>query len=458
MRLLKFFLWITLLTCISWGTIIFLGPTLIDRAVTAYFGDAVKIQRLDVSPALEVSAAAVEFDFPGHDGVPAVRGVSRGVSLGWTFEELIELELKLGPTRVERLGFLSSGGLKLTPNSNFDWSLVGLKGQFEAVGGGPHQAEVVNLWADLDVINQFASDIRVYAERVNAEFNGLRAQIPAAAITLSDTKIAAPIAEQTSDFEVQFPVGFTYAGTLLKFAEVQGQLQSGLINFEVSGSDFALSDLGIVVDRLNASTSYDVIRQDFGPNTEFGLENIKMQDLDGSIARYAGNITVRSRAISHAGSGTINDLALKSGENFIGEVSDANFQLEFSGRANDASQTTLRAAAEIGLAEDFDLTVEVDAVADATAPAECLGGKCVLSDVVVKFEASVPGGRLVGSSSCPHSACAPERFSHSLQTDDTDKFFAGVSAARVFSPLAVPFAYAAMKRGLQMGGGHRLEF
>ena len=50
MRLLKFFLWITLLTCISWGTVIFLGPTLIDRAVNAYFGDAVKIQRLDVSP------------------------------------------------------------------------------------------------------------------------------------------------------------------------------------------------------------------------------------------------------------------------------------------------------------------------------------------------------------------------------------------------------------------------
>ena len=220
MRLLKFLLWITLMTCVFWGTVIFLGPTLIDRAVTAYFGDAVKIQRLDVSPALEVSAAAVEFDFPGHDGAPAVRGVSRGVSLGWTFEELIELELKLGPTRVEGLGVLSSGNLTLTPSSNFDWSLVGLKGQFEAVGGGPNQAEVVILSADLDVVNQFASDIRVDAERINAELNGLRAQIPAAAITLGGMEIAAPIAEQASDFEVQFSEGFNYAGTLLKSAEV----------------------------------------------------------------------------------------------------------------------------------------------------------------------------------------------------------------------------------------------
>jgi hypothetical protein len=64
----------------------------------------------------------------------------------------------------------------------------------------------------------------------------------------------------------------------------------------------------------------------------------------------------------------------------------------------------------------------------------------------------------VGGSSCPHSACALDRFSHTLQTDDTDKFFEGVGAARVFSPLAVPFAYTAMQRGEQNGKGHRLEF
>ena len=78
MRLLKFFLWITLLACVAWGAAIFLGPTAISRAVSAYFGDAVKVQRLSVSPALEVSAAAVKFDFLGQGGAPAFRGISRG--------------------------------------------------------------------------------------------------------------------------------------------------------------------------------------------------------------------------------------------------------------------------------------------------------------------------------------------------------------------------------------------
>ena len=73
MRLLKFVLWIMLLACITWGAAIVLGPTVISHAVAAYFGDAVKVKRLNVSPALEVSAAAVEFDFPARDGAPAVR-------------------------------------------------------------------------------------------------------------------------------------------------------------------------------------------------------------------------------------------------------------------------------------------------------------------------------------------------------------------------------------------------
>ena len=111
MRLLKFFLWITLLACIGWGAAIFLGPTVIHRTVAAYFGDAVKVHRLNVSPALEVSASAVEFDFPARGGVPAVRGISRGVSLDWNFDEVIKLHLGLGPTRVEGLGFVASTSL-----------------------------------------------------------------------------------------------------------------------------------------------------------------------------------------------------------------------------------------------------------------------------------------------------------------------------------------------------------
>ena len=458
MRLLKFFLWITLLARTAWGAAIFLWPTVISRAVAAYFGDAVKVKRLNVSPALEVSAAAVEFDFPARDGAPTVRGVSRGVTLDWSFGEVIKLDLGLGPTRIEGLGFVASAGLSLTPNSNFDWAGTRLEGNFEGAGVGPHSAELGRLSADLDAARQVASGIRLEFERVSTQLGGLSANVPAAVVTVSEVEVGAPIAAQASDLKIQFPGGATYAGANLKSAAGVGRLTAGVIEFEVTGSKLAAPVAGIGVESFNISSAFDATRQVLGQSVEFVLENISAEVFDGSIETYAGEVTHGGGNFSHAGSGRIASLALRSGENFIGEVSGAEFKLELAAAVDGAQKTTLRGAAEIGLAPDFDLAVAVDAVADATAPSECLGGGCALSNVTLKYVASVPGGRLVGSSSCPHSACALGRFSHTLQTDDTDKFFEGVSAARVFSPLAVPFAYAAMQRGELIGSGHRLKF
>jgi hypothetical protein len=418
----------------------------------------VKLQRLDVSPALEVSAAAVEFDFLPRGGAPAVRGVSRGVTLDWSFDEVIKLDLGLGPTRVEGLGFVATAGLTVTPNSNFDWAGMRLEGNFEGAGVGPYAAELGRLSADFDAARQVASVILFEFEGVSAELGGLSASVPAAVVTVSEMKVGAPIAAQATDLEIQFPGGATYAGANLKSAAGVGRLTAGVIEFEVTGSNLAAPVAGIGVESFNVSSAFDATRQVLGQSVEFELENVSAEVFDGSIETYAGEVTHGDGNFSHAGSGRIASLALRSGENFIGEVSDAEFKLELTAAVGGAPETTLRGAAEIGLAPDFDLAVAIDAVADATAPAECLGGGCALSDVVIKYVANVPGGRLVGDSSCPHSACALDRFSHTLQTDDTDKFFEGVGAARVFSPLAVPFAYAAMQRGEPSGSGHRLEF
>jgi hypothetical protein len=270
--------------------------------------------------------------------------------------------------------------------------------------------------------------------------------------------VGAPIAAQASDLEIQLPGGATHAWTNLKSAAGVGRLTAGVIEFEVTGSKLAAPAAGISVESFNVSSAFDATREVLGQSVEFELANINAEVFDGSIKTYAGEVTHGGGNFSHAGSGRIASLSLRSGENFIGEVSGAEFKIELTATVDGAPGTTLRGAAEMSLAQDFDLAMAVDAVVDATAPAECMGGGCTLSGVVFNYVASVPGGRLFGSSSCLNSACNLDRFTHTLQTDDTDKFFAGVGAARVFSPLAVPFAYAAMQRGEQNGNGHRLEF
>ena len=456
MRLLKFFLWITLLVCVAWGSAIFLGPTLIHRSVAIYLGDAVKIQRLNVSPALEVSAAAVEFDFPARDGAPAVRGVSRGVTFDWSFDEVIKFDLGIGPTRVEGIGFVASAGLSLKPNSNFDWAGMRLEGNFEGGGVGPHSAELGRLSADLDALNQVALGIKIEAERFTTEVGGLVALVPVAVATVSEIQLGAPIAAQVVDLKFQLPEGATYAGANLMSATGGGHFKAGLIDFEVTGSNFVGAAAGIGIENFNVSAAFDVVDKLLGRTIDFELENISAELFDGSIENYAGKIMHGDGNFSHAGSGRIGSLAMRSGENYIGEVSGSEFKLKLTATVYEASETAIRGVAEIGLTQNFDLAVAVNAA--AAAPAECLGEGCSVSDVLVEYVASVPGGKLVGSSSCQKSTCLLDHFSHTLQTDDTDKFFEGVGAARVFSPLAVPLAYAAMQRGVPSGRGHRLEF
>ena len=288
MRLLKFILWITLLTCTAWGAAIFLGPTVISRAVATYFGDAVKVKRLDVSPALEVSAAAVEFDFPARDGAPAVRGVARGVTLGWSFGEVIKLDLGLGPTRVEGLGFVASAGLSLTPNSNFNWAEVRLEGNFEGAGVGPHAAELGRLSADLDAVTQVVSGVQVELERVTADVDGLPAVVPSAVVSVSQINLGAPIAAQASDLEVQFPGGATYAGANVKSAAGRGRLAGGVIDFEVSGSEFAVPVAGIGVENFNVAAAFDTTHQVLGDAVDFKLENISKQFIEKLKSLNAG--------------------------------------------------------------------------------------------------------------------------------------------------------------------------
>ena len=458
MRLLKFFLWITLLACIAWGAAIFLGPTVINRAVAAYFGDAVKIQRLDVSPALEVSAAAVEFDIPGRDGAPAVRGVSRGVTLDWSFDEVVTLHLGLGPTRVEGLGFISSASLSLVPISNSDWSGLTLQGTFGEGSFGPYGLELGLLSADLDTVDQVASDIQFDVENITIDVSGLKSHVPMAVMTVNEIKTGVAIAAQASDLEVKLPEGATYAGADLNSISLRGRLKSGSINFDVFGSELAIPDADIILSIFNVSATFDVIRKRFGPDLEFRLKGIDAKKFGASIGHYSGKVTHRGRNFSHNGSGKIDSLTLRSGDNFLGEVNDTDFKFEFSSSQSEDAETSLRGATELNLTTDFIFAMAVDASVEEAKFLRCLVKSCLFSEITAKYMANVSEGRLLGSSYCAEGPCDLNTFRHKLRTDDTDKFFEGVSVSRIFSPLVVPFAYAAMKRGVQNGRGHILEF
>jgi len=244
----------------------------------------------------------------------------------------------------------------------------------------------------------------------------------------------------------------------LKSISLKGRLNSGSINFDVFGSELAIPDADITLGIFNVSANFDVIRQMFGPNLEFSLEDVNAKTFGASIGHYSGNVTHQRRNFSHNGAGKIDSLTLRSGDNFLGEVNDTDFKFEFNSTQSGDARTSLRGATELNLTADFVLAIAVDASVEEAELLRCLVKSCLFSEITAKYVVNVPEGRLLGSSYCAEGPCEFNTFRNKLRTDDTDKFFEGVSVSRIFSPLVVPFAYAAMKRGVQSGRGHILEF
>ena len=244
----------------------------------------------------------------------------------------------------------------------------------------------------------------------------------------------------------------------MKSISLKGRLNSGSINFDAFGSELAIPDADITFGTFNVSGTFDVIRKMFGPNLEFRLEDVNANTFGASVGHYSGKVTHQGRNFSHNGSGKIDSLTLRSGDNFLGEVNDTDFKFEFSSTQSEDAETSLRGASELNLTADLMFAMAVDASVEEAKLLSCLVKSCLFSKLTLKYMANVSEGRLLGNSYCAEGPCELSTLRHKLQTDDTDKFFEGVSVSRIFSPLVVPFAYAAMKRGVQSGRGHILEF
>ena len=128
MRLLKVLLLLVLFMCISWGGVLIFGPKLIKLALDQIAPGAINVQRLQISPKLEVSASMVEFSAPRSSNID-LTGSVRGLRVDWSFEDALQFRVELGPTQVNGRGSIASANLLIVPKKILSWSDLSLDGQ-----------------------------------------------------------------------------------------------------------------------------------------------------------------------------------------------------------------------------------------------------------------------------------------------------------------------------------------
>ena len=456
MRVLKLFLWITLATCVAWGSTIVLGPALISRALNATFAGSLEINRLDVSPKLKITASFIKFDIPENKGSIPFEGFVRGVDLSWQIEDGFTLTAKLGPSRIEGVGALKAATIKVTPKGLFDWSSAELVATLSSFKVGHAIADEVNITAGLsDNLGSLQTAV-ITAQGIKNE----RVDITADKFILSfsDLNLTSSIEQQVIAFNLDMSGSLTGAAGHAHGVNLSGDLRSPYVAFDISVEKANFDDFEVAVDKFSASSTYDLSSMQLGPASSISAARITAERASLNIVDYSGEIHFVENQILTTGAMIIESLELKSGATLFANVSDAAFQYEGSIQKNADEEHPLTVDAKIHVTDDLQIVSSLEASLIASDLVRCITKNCAVVNSSIRYLVELPSANLTGKSYCEVGLCLPDQMRHSLKTDNTDVFFAELSEERVFSPLMIPLAYYAMRRSSPIGLGHSLDF
>ena len=456
MRVLKLFLWITLATCIAWGSTIVLGPALISRALNATFAGSFEINRLDVSPKLQITASFIKFNIPGNKGLIPFEGFVRGVDLSWQIEDGFTLTAKLGPSRIESVGALKAATIKLTPRGLFDWSSAELVATLSSLTVGHAIANQVDITAGLSDNLESLKTAVMTAQGVKNERVDISAE--KFILSFSDLDLTSSIEQQVIPFNLDISGSLTGAAGHAHGVNLSGELRSPDVAFDISVEKANFDDFEVAVDKFSASSTYNLVSMQLGPASSVSVARITAERARLNIVDHSGEIRFVENQILTTGNMIIESLELKSGATFLANVSDATLQYEGSIQKNADEEHPLTVDAKIHVTDDLQIVSSLDALLIASDLVRCIAKNCAVVNSSIRYLVQLPSANLTGESYCEVGFCLPDQMRHSVKTDNTDVFFAELAAERIFSPLIIPLAYYAVRGSSPIGLGHRLDF
>ena len=456
MRFLKLFLWVILVTCITWGSTIVLGPALISRALNAAFAGSVEFNRLDVTPKLEVTASLVKFDIPRDESSIPIEGFARGLDLSWQIADGFKLSATLGPSRIEGVGALKAATIKLTPRGLFDWNSAKLVATLSTLTVDHAIADQVNITAELSdnlgslkIAHVTAHDIKIESADLSAE---------EFILSFSDLDLRSPIYKQDIPFNLDVSGSLTGATGDVHGVNLSGELRGSSVVFDLSVESAKFDDFEFVVDGFSASSAYDLSNKQLGPALRISAARITAESAGVNIVDYSGEINLVNNKILTTGTMNIESLVLKSGSRSLANVSDAALQYEGSILKKADKKHPLTVDAKLQITDDLAIVSTFNASLLSSNLTSCFAENCAIVNSVTRYLVELPSATLTGESYCKAGFCLPDQMRHSVTIDNTDVFFAELAEERVVSPLLIPLAYYAVRGSSPIGLGHRFDF
>ncbi|MDB2529277.1 hypothetical protein N9X46_00905 [Paracoccaceae bacterium] len=433
-----------------------LGPTIISRILSATFAGSVEINRLDVSPKLEITASFVKFDIPANEGSMPLRGIVRGIDLSWRRADAFTLTATLGPSHIEGLGALEAATIRFTPKGLFDWHTAELFAMLSSLTIGHAMFGEVNMTAGLSDSLGRLKTARITAQDLKIERADLSAE--EFILSFSDLDLRNPIEQQDIPFNLDISGSLKVAAGLAQGVSASGKLRSPSVVFDISFEKAKFDGFEFAVDGFSASSTYDLLSHQFGPASRISAARLSAESARVNIVDYLGEIHLVENKILTTGTMNVESLEIKSGATFLAKISDARLQYEGSIREAASKEYPFTVKTKLQVTDDLKIVSSLDASLVVSDLESCISKNCAIVNGSIRYLVELPNAKLTGESYCKEEFCLFDKMRHSVTIDNTDVFFAELAEESVLSPLALPLAYYAVRGSSPLGFGHRLDF
>jgi len=463
MRLLKVLLLLVLFMCISWGGVLIFGPKLIKLALDQIAPGAINVQRLQISPKLEVSASMVEFSAPRSSNID-LTGSVRGLRVDWSFEDALQFRVELGPTQVNGRGSVSSANLLIVPKKFFSWSDLSIDGQVSELRINQSSDELSSTSV------QFSGQIDLKTKRFDnpsfklndVAFETVMGSVSAPNISVSSDNLmlSEPLSSQNLSYRATLEDGFDRGATKVGKTEISGTFGDEIVQFAAEVAEVSDDYLQLEAGTLSLVGRYDLRQGSLGQETKVSAAEISLNKPKVKLTSYRGALeNLGDGHVSWSSVAHLESAELSTDSLFIGKFEGGALKIDSAFVPKPvAGKTGLNVAFAYDAEVDFKLTSEARLDVDTLDLTHCTDLTCTASHVAASVAIDLAGEQLSGESRCTSAGCGANDFKHRVTTSDTDAFFSKLMDLRLLNPLVLQMLYAQIRSGTPVSAGHVLEF
>ena len=466
-RLLRVVLYLVLLGCIVWGTVLIGGPSALHFILKRTLGDNVTLYNLRITPRLSVLVSRIEVNGIRYQDkflVGSIKSFETKMTGLLKFEPV--LDISVGQIQLEN--FASIGETRASfylPEISIDGKVNVDLELTEILTQNSVSAEYLAASGQIDLRNGVLLDASIAARNISS-LRGVDLNFSAMNGSLSNWQFLNNKVSNLGflDFELQ-ELKFFNNTIAIENATVSSELSGNKYNITVVSDDLTYENDNYTAQGVSAYLS--TLSSDPGKieKITFNANSIMVPPSRflecGEVTDLSIDLTsTNNSSYEFFANGKLAETKLMVEKFPVADLSNSNFKLTskyaFKGDASSDVEAVFK------LYSENEKSIGVDAVASLDVSGkqifDCIRDKCVFSNFLLDYHITAYQDKLGGVFSCLKFPCENSRVEHEIVTNNTSSFFESATTSKVFNPIFLTFLYRTLLAGEQVGDGHSFRF